>query len=204
MPVDFFRPVFALFVKKDSVYKTFPFVDCYDIDRNALSYPGGCPVVAHPPCRTWGKLRKFVTNAPTGEHDLGPWAIAQVRKFGGVVEHPDGSRLFRACKCSLPGEFPDEFGGWSIKIDQHRFGHLAEKQTILYIVGTDWIPKPPPKAGNALYWIGSPGASMRSRRPFRDGIKPSCPKSHFDSTPPLFASYLLMIARCCYVNSARF
>ena len=50
-------PVAAMFVRADSVYKTIPGVDCWDIDRDARLWPGGCPVVAHPPCRAWGRLR---------------------------------------------------------------------------------------------------------------------------------------------------
>ena len=48
------HPVVVLFVRADSIYKTLPGVECYDEARDARTWPGGCPVVAHPPCRTWG------------------------------------------------------------------------------------------------------------------------------------------------------
>ena len=50
-------PVAVLFARADSVYKTLPGCDVYDIDRDALTFPGGNQVVAHPPCRAWGQLR---------------------------------------------------------------------------------------------------------------------------------------------------
>lgn len=34
------RPVAALFVRADSVYKTLPGVDCWDIERDAMLYRG--------------------------------------------------------------------------------------------------------------------------------------------------------------------
>lgn len=68
-----------LFARSDSIYKTIPGVDVYDKERNALSFTGGCPVVAHPPCRGWGRLRKF-SNPEPGELDLAIWAVSQVRE----------------------------------------------------------------------------------------------------------------------------
>lgn len=38
----------VLFARKDSVYKTMPECDVYDIDRDARTYDGPWPVVAHP------------------------------------------------------------------------------------------------------------------------------------------------------------
>lgn len=85
--------VAALFVRRDSIYKALPGVDAFDFDRNALSFAGGMPVVAHPPCRSWGRLRAFVTPAP-GERDLaifaltwcgsgvGHWSIRPARRCG--------------------------------------------------------------------------------------------------------------------------
>jgi hypothetical protein len=43
------RQVAALFVRADSVYKALPAVDAWDAGRDARSWPGGCPVVAHLP-----------------------------------------------------------------------------------------------------------------------------------------------------------
>lgn len=46
---DMTRTVATLFVRSDSIYKSLPGVDAWDISRDARKWPGGCPVVAHPP-----------------------------------------------------------------------------------------------------------------------------------------------------------
>src|ERR1700748_1775397 len=76
----------ALFVRRDSVSKGLG-CDSYDIDRNALTFRGGCPVVAHPPCRAWSRLRHFA-RPRQGEKELAIWAISQVRKWGGGIGTP--------------------------------------------------------------------------------------------------------------------
>lgn len=107
-------PVAVLFARADSIYKTMPGCDVYDIERDARTWPGGCPVVAHPPCRAWGRLRKFA-KPRDDEKSLGPWAVEQVRTWGGVLEHPAESTLFAHCGMPRPGQFPDEHGGWSVE-----------------------------------------------------------------------------------------
>lgn len=79
--------VAILFARQDSIYKTLPGVEVYDKERNAHTFQGGCPVVAHPPCRGWGRLRAFAKPEP-GELDLAIWAIDQVRKWGGGTGAP--------------------------------------------------------------------------------------------------------------------
>jgi len=74
--------VAVLFARADSVYKTLPLADVWDIERDARKWPGGCPVVAHPPCRAWGRLRKFA-HPRKGERQLAVWAVRQVRTWGG-------------------------------------------------------------------------------------------------------------------------
>jgi hypothetical protein len=70
-----------------------------------------------------------------------------VRLCGGVLEHPAGSRLWKEAELPLHGEFPDKFGGFTIEIDQYDFGHVAHKQTKLYICGVSYsqLPPMPPK-----------------------------------------------------------
>jgi len=122
----------ALFVRDDSGYKERA-CDAYDIGRDALSYSGNLPVVAHPPCRAWGML-SHMANPREGEKELAFFAINKVRECGGIIEHPRGSRLFGNYLPDV-GEFPDEFGGYTIEIDQFDFGHVAHKPTKLYICG---------------------------------------------------------------------
>lgn len=61
--------VAALYVRRDSPYKALPDVECYDVDRDARSYAGPWPVVAHPPCRAWGRLR-HMAKPRVDERDL--------------------------------------------------------------------------------------------------------------------------------------
>jgi len=135
----------ALFVRKDSAYKKRKHWDVYDADRDALSYDGTSPVVCHPPCRAWGKLSHMAHNVREGEADLALWSIDMIRKNGGILEHPNGSKLFGKYLPDV-GE-TDEHGGFTILIDQYDFGHVAHKKTKLYICGIDRekLPELPPE-----------------------------------------------------------
>lgn len=125
----------VLFAREDSAYKTMDGFDVYDIKRDARAYCGSFPVLAHPPCRAWGQL-SHMANPREGEKQLAYFALAQVRLNGGVLEHPSGSRLWK--EASLPiGMLQDQFGGFTIEIDQFDFGHVARKATKLYICGLD-------------------------------------------------------------------
>ena len=108
-------------------------LDCWDIERNALNWAGGNPIVAHPPCRAWGQLSHFA-KPREGEKELAIYSINQIRKYGGVLEHPRASKLWK--EMNLPtGSQVDEFGGYTLCINQSWFGHRAEKKTLLYICG---------------------------------------------------------------------
>lgn len=182
----------VLFARQDSVYKSFPSTDVYDIDRDARTWAGGAPVVAHPPCRGWGRLRQFAKVRPD-ELDLGRWAVQQVRSFGGVLEHPAESTLFNECRMPHPGEFPDEFGGWTLEIEQFQFGHRAEKRTWLYIVGCrpNQLPPMPRREGRPTHCV----------RPTKNGVRlPTIGKAEREHTPASLAAWLVDLARQCEVG----
>ena len=122
----------ALFVRANSHYKALG-LDCYDFERDALTWPGGSPGIFHPPCRSWGRYH-HVAKPRAGEKDLARWAMTNVRRFGGVVEHPITSRLWKESFCLSFG-VRDDFGGVLLPLNQSWFGHLAPKPTALYIVG---------------------------------------------------------------------
>ena len=130
----------ALFVRKDSAYKKRDRWDCYDADRDALSHENDNPVVTHSPCRLWGILAHMASNAREGEKELTYFALEKVRKNGGLLEHPSSSRIFK----ELPDVdgFPDDWGGFTIEIDQFDFGPVAHKMTKLYIVGLSILELP--------------------------------------------------------------
>lgn len=125
--------VAALFVSERSIYKTLKDVDCWDKERKAELYSGPFPVVCHPPCGQWGRLRKFA-KVNHEEKNLALKAIDFVRIYGGVLEHPESSLLFDDVLLPKPGK-TDLYGGFSIKINQKWFGHPCEKKTYLYFCG---------------------------------------------------------------------
>jgi len=114
----------VLFARQDSVYKSIPGLDVWDIDRDARNWPGGNPVIAHPPCRSWGRMRQFSKPRPD-EKELAIFAVCQVRNWGGVLEHPESSTLWSHCSLPRPRELPDIYGGITISVDQYHFGHRA-------------------------------------------------------------------------------
>jgi hypothetical protein len=116
--------VAALFVRADSVYKTLPNVDAWDIGRDASGWPGGNPLIAHPPCRGWGRLRQF-SFASAAEKQLARVAVVWVRLWGGVLEHPAESSLWIDQGMPRPGKFDGK--GYTMEIDQFHWGHRAEK-----------------------------------------------------------------------------
>lgn len=139
----------VLFARADSAYKQFPEFDVYDIDKDAREFCKKMPVLAHPPCRAWGQL-SHMANPREGEKQLAYFALAQVRLNGGVLEHPASSRFFK--EANLPiGMLTDEFGGFTIEIDQFDFDHVAHKATKLYICGIkrDDLPFLPEKNYNS-------------------------------------------------------
>jgi hypothetical protein len=141
----------ALFVREDSRYKAFPEIfDAYDINRDARGFDKDYPVLAHPPCRAWGMLSHMANPRPD-EKDLAWFSLEKVRQNGGVLEHPKGSRFFKEAGCPEVGKGYDEFGGFTILIDQFDFGHVAHKMTKLYICGIkiEDLPELPPKNLNS-------------------------------------------------------
>lgn len=176
--------VAVLFARQDSVYKTLN-VDVYDKDRDARSFAGGKPVIAHPPCRGWGRLRHFARPEP-GELLNGIWAVRQVRLYGGVLEHPAFPLLFADTGCPAPGKGYDRYGGFTFPIDQFFWGHKARKPTWLYIVGISIqdLPNFPIRLGEAEYVCGG----TRSKR------RPEITKAEREHTPIALATWLISLA----------
>lgn len=185
--------VAVLFARADSCYKALPGCDVWDAERDARRWPGGCPVVAHPPCRAWGRLRHFAKPRPD-EKALALWAVEQVRKFGGVLEHPASSTLWPAAELPTPGS-RDQWGGWTLPIRQHWWGHRAEKATLLYIVGCEPANVPP-----LPYRMDEPTHVVQSRK--RTGYRPHITKAEREHTPPELAKWLAELAARCKGHNA--
>lgn len=135
----------ALFVAPDGPYANRPDVDAWTEARDARKFPGGMPVVAHPPCERWGRYAKGGPNPKAKPRLVGDdggcflSAVADVRRCGGVLEHPAGSHAFARFSMPIPNpkggwSEPDEFGGRSCRVDQGVYGHPAKKATWLYAV----------------------------------------------------------------------
>jgi hypothetical protein len=183
--------VSVLFARADSVYKTIPGADVWDEARDARQWPGGTPVVAHPPCRLWGKLRQFAkARNPEAEMLLAVDAVRHVRANGGVLEHPRQSTLWARMGLPTPGRAPDEFGGWTAEVRQCDWGHKAEKLTWLYIVGChpDNLPAMPPR--------GEPTGVIKPQRGVPRTLK-IVTKAEREHTPPDLAAWLVDLAARC-------
>lgn len=196
----------ALFIDPRGPYPTLlGRENCWDAERDASGYAGPDPVVAHPPCGPWSKQRR---NYKGAEHDLAPRALEQVRQFGGVLEHPAGSRLFEwdayegpEVPPPKPGEEPDQWGGYTIAVQQVEWGHVCRKPTWLYVVG---VPREIVESAIALrpypgrkptHWAsGGRTKSSRQGSPVPPGIK-VCSAQQRRRTPEAFARLLIAIAR---------
>lgn len=182
-----------LFARADSVYKTLN-CDVWDVARDARKWPGGSPVVAHPPCGPWGRLRQFC-HADETTVNLAPWAVDQVRTWGGVLEHPADSLLFKHCGIYLNGSI-DRFGGFTLLIQQWWFGHLAEKWTRIYVCGVQCqdLPEIPYKIGQSEKVIRYSPAVWRDRKTTPITRK-EVTKAEREHTPLKLAEWLLEVAR---------
>src|SRR5678816_988487 len=153
------RKIAALYVEKRGSYKELRGVEVWDEKRDARLYAGPHPVVAHPPCSRWCRLAGLVEarwGHKRGE-DGGCFAaaLAAVRAFGGVLEHPAYSDAWKAFDLPRPcriGWTRGACGGWSCHVEQGKYGHPAKKATWLYVYGVDPLPD--------LAWGSSPDLSL--------------------------------------------
>lgn len=190
----------ALFVEPAprGVYQGLPNVDAWDATRDARLYAGPWPVVAHPPCERWGRFwhgacathgKRFLKGDDGGCFVA---ALAAVRSWGGVLEHPAGSSAWKVFGLSAPPRAggwvaagaPNVRGGHVCCVDQGWYGHRARKATWLYAVGLPFLPD--------LTWGHSPARHLVERM---------C-KSERTATPPYFRDLLIGIAESCAVRRA--
>lgn len=126
--------VAVLCVARNSVYKSLPGLDVYDIDRDVRTFPGGMPIVAHPPCRAWSAYCRHQAKPLPGEKDLAPLCVEWLSKCGGVLEHPAHSKLYDALRLPKPGEY-QRGAFWSMEVSQSWWGDSRLKKTWLLISG---------------------------------------------------------------------
>lgn len=198
----------ALYVATGGCYYGLEGVDPWDKARDARQYPGPYPVIAHPPCERWGRYwfggpscreRKVL-----GDDDgCFAAALAAVREFGGVLEHPEASHAWSWFGLATPpkngGWVPtwDAYGGWTCCVEQGHYGHRARKATWLYVCGLEEHELPRLKWGKAYEKIrlvdGYHSAEER-RRAIKTGICQRLSHKARAATPIPFRDLLISIA----------
>lgn len=183
--------VAALFVQTGGCYFGLPSVEPWDQSQDARRYCGPYPVVAHPPCDRWHQLSAvnhkrwgFKINEDGGCFSS---ALAAVRKWGGVLEHPAESRAFKFY--GIPEPVCRQWqmtidGDWVCEVNQAAYGHRAAKRTWLLYRGA----APPPD----LDWSPTPGTHQIG---LFDQRLPQLPADERSATPIAFRDLLISIAR---------
>lgn len=201
--------VAALFVERGGVYWDLPDVDPWDEKCDARLYAGPHPVVAHPPCARWGRywfggptwLKSGRPRKSIGDDDgCFAAALAAVKRWGGVLEHPEGSHAWRAFGLNPPprggGWVNADFdGGWTCCVEQGAYGHRARKPTWLYAIH---VAVPSLRWGDcgarAKIDLGCCSREQRARI-IKTGIVQQMSKLNRARTPVPFRDLLLSIAR---------
>jgi hypothetical protein len=200
------QKIAALFVMPDGAYSGLPNVEIWDKARDARQYAGPWSVVAHPPCERWGR---YWNGGPSARvrRELGDddgcfaAALASVRRWGGVLEHPEGSHAWRRFDLMTPPRsgawvVADWDGGWTCCIEQGSYGHRARKATWLYACGVD-TP--------SMKWGRAPGDFVRldegfhskeeRARAIKTGACQRLSKRQRAATPEQFRDLLISIAQ---------
>lgn len=155
-PVEGLRTVAALYVEPKGCYVGVPGVDPWDEARDARTYAGPHPVVAHPPCQRWGRFWHGSTRKPH-QYKLGDdggcfaAALRAVLTFGGVLEHPAHSKAWDAYQLTKPKAGAGWQADWRLgvyvcHVEQGHYGHDSRKPTWLLAA---WVH---PAALPALNW----------------------------------------------------
>lgn len=204
----------ALYVQRDGCYYGLPDVDPWDAERDARLYAGPWPVVAHPPCERWGR---FYFGGPQWLLDgnerkrLGDdggcfaAALAAVRRWGGVLEHPEASRAWGAHGLLTPPRAggwitAGDWTGWTCCVEQGHYGHRARKMTWLYTVGVDLPSLQWGDCGKRVLLGGL--SKERRERDRRTGIVQALSRRQRSATPSAFRDVLLSMARTARARAA--
>jgi hypothetical protein len=185
--------VAVLYCDPRGAYWDIPDVDPWPIERDARGYTGPYPVIAHPPCGSWSSNR-HLSHAGENERALAPLAVEQVRRWGGVLEHPAGSQLWAHCGLPRPDELPDQFGGYTVEINQCDWGHCCRKRTWIYLVGVPRAALVQRESREPTHWASGRARKSRSGgAAVPPGIKVASAEQR-RRTPPEFARYLVTLA----------
>lgn len=197
--------VAALYVATGGCYFGLSDVDPWDKERDARKYTGPWPVVAHPPCERWGRYWFGGPSAKT-RRELGSddgcfsAALASVRRFGGVLEHPEASHAWRAFGLIAPmrgggWSVAGDGKGWTCCVEQGAYGHRARKATWLYAVNVE-LPVLTWRAKGDFVRLDEGFHSVEERRrATRTGACQRLSTRQRSATPPAFRDVLIAMAR---------
>lgn len=162
--------------------------------------------MAHPPCKRWGRYWHGGPSAKVRRKlgdDEGCFAaaLAAVRRFGGVLEHPEASHAWKAFGLARPPRAggwvkADDQGGWTCCVEQGHYGHKARKATWLYAVRVE-LPElnwgssgPRARLDQGYHTAAERRAAGGRSAPARRLTKRECAE-----TPTPFRDLLLRMAR---------
>ena len=205
----------ALYVQTNGCYFGLDGVDPWDEARDARTYAGPWPVVAHPPCERWGRMWFGSPRKPDPDKyrlgdDGGKFekALAAVRKFGGVLEHPAYSNAWDAFDLFYPPAtggwvVADWSGGWTCCVEQGAYGHRGRKQTWLYANGVDLPSLKWGHSGQRLcpIMLERHGYAKARRCGITGSLGGKAKKSGRAATPTAFRDVLISIARTASVKA---
>lgn len=208
-PADCDDPIVAaLFVSATGPYAFVPGVDVWPVGRDARTYAGPYPVVAHPPCERWGRYwfggpSARVRRVKGDDDGCFASALASVRRWGGVLEHPAASSAWDAFGLLPPSRagywfVADWQGGWTCCVDQGHYGHRAQKATWLYAVGCELPALQWGKSDRRVKFEDSYHSKEERRRKIRTGTCQRLSKRERSETPRAFQALLLGLARSVY------
>lgn len=208
------KTVAALYVAPGGCYYGLRDVEPWGLpERDAREYAGPWPVVAHPPCERWGR---YYFGGPQWLKDGRPRkklgddggcfaaALAAVRRWSGVLEHPADSRAWSAHGLTPPKRHAGwthagDGVGYTCYVEQGWYGHRGRKATWLYLAGEQYLTT---ADCPVLEWrkhpsqvaLGGLSKERRARR-MRTGIVQALSRRQRSATPLPFRDLLLSIAR---------
>jgi hypothetical protein len=131
-------------------------------------------------------------------------ALASVRRWGGVLEHPEASHAWAHHSLNKPPKtggwiVADFEGGWTCCVEQGHYGHLARKATWLYAKGVELPSLKWGHSGQRLRMeVGYHSAEERAaakKRETKKGAVHYLSKTQRAATPEPFKSLLLDMAK---------
>jgi hypothetical protein len=200
----------ALFIDPKGVYpRLLGDENCWDFERDARTYQGSDPVIAHPPCNLWVNMAQLNYRRYGGDHnkpgnDSGKFASAldNVMRVGGVLEHPAGSMAFEHFRLPKPRQ-----GSWQRHTYQHRVsvnGRYFTQESVIYVCEVSqatygcraqkltWLLFRGNRQPTPMNWTITEGTHQIG---WFDRKKPTLSKREASHTPEKFATALIELAK---------